>query len=76
MEFVVFHIAVSSIQEDQELELLSYKLLLPEDRQSTVYMYNDYSVVIETGMYSCCTFVLTILVSHVRFVSKMLIQII
>lgn len=36
-------------QEENEAEILGYKLLVPDDSQDSVYLYNDYTIVMDNG---------------------------
>ncbi|XP_053405017.1 nuclear pore complex protein Nup133-like [Mercenaria mercenaria] len=36
-------------QEDNEVDLLGYRFLVPENSQDSVYLYNDYTIIMDNG---------------------------
>jgi hypothetical protein len=38
-------------QEENEVDILGYRLLVPEDNQDSVYLYNDYTIIMDNGQY-------------------------
>ena len=37
-------------QEDNEIDILKYKLLYPYNRAEEIFLYDDYTIVMTTGM--------------------------